>query len=186
MDSGLVSPSAWRLARRDRKKARGSFMRVLRRDSRAGLFLRSGLSATASRNRLTASIACFSRSSARDRCLSSRVLDDLSWVLAWSSLPLAERRSAFALACTTKIPGGPPAPRQHDRRRDRGNGWLPLAPEPRPLGRPDPARSDRARVEPATQVVGQRLCRRVPPPRVLRQALQADRLEIARNVRIVI
>src|SRR6516165_11416522 len=108
MDSGLVSPSASSLARRDRKKARGSFRRVLRRDSRAGLFLRSGLSATASRNRLTASIACFSRSSALDRCFSSRELDDLSWVLAWSSLPLAERRSAFAFACTVKIPALPP------------------------------------------------------------------------------
>src|SRR5262249_55065453 len=108
MDSGFVSPSAWRLARRDRKKARGSFKRVLRRDSRAGLFLRSGLSATASRNRLTASIACFSRSSARDRCLWSGVLDDLIWVLAGSSWRWAERRSAFALACTTKPPVVPP------------------------------------------------------------------------------
>ena len=39
----------------------------------------------------------------------------------------------------------------------------------------DPPRRDRPAVEPGAQVVGQRLGRGVPPPRVLLQALQADR-----------
>ncbi len=69
--------------------------------------------------------------------------------------------------------------RQHDRRRQRRDRRPPPAPQPGPLGRPDPPRRDRAALQPGVQVVGQGLGRRVAPPRVLLQALQADRLQVA-------
>ena len=53
-----------------------------------------------------------------------------------------------------------------------------------PLSGPDPPGGDRPRVEPRSQVIRQGLCACVPPSRVLLQALQADRLEVARDLRV--
>ena len=76
-DSVRVSPSAWRRSRRARKNVSGSFRRRFRRPSSAGVFFSSGSSATASRNRFTASIAICSRSSARACCALRRFLGRL-------------------------------------------------------------------------------------------------------------
>ena len=110
------------------------------------------------------------------------MLDDLSSVLAWSSLPLAERRLAFALACTAKIPAVPPTTASMtDAASAATAGFRLHQSHARSAGPTRRAAIGRESSQDA-QVVGQGMRRGVPPPRVLRQAFQADRLEIARDV----
>ena len=136
----------------------------------------TGSLAMASPNRFTASMA-WRLADSRARAAARR-----AWYSTLASRCSSFSRRRFALALhgdhrRRAADGG-----QQNGRRQRGHGRPPLAPEPRPLGRPDPARGDRPRVEPGAQVVGQRLGRGVPPPRVLLQALQADRLQVARDL----
>ena len=81
--------------------------------------------------------------------------------------------------------------RDRSRRRARGpaSRGVPRGPagagtRARPLGGADAPRRDRPALQPGAQVVGQGLGRRVAAARVLLQALQADRLQVARDLRV--
>ena len=69
--------------------------------------------------------------------------------------------------------------RERQRRQQGGHGGPPPRPLYRPLAGADAAGADRLADQPAAQVVGQRLRRGVTPRRLLLQAVQADRFQVA-------
>ena len=83
------------------------------------------------------------------------------------------------------LPGGERATDRESgqEEEERRLGRLPTAPAFGPLQSADGPGGDRPAVEPGAQVVGQRLGRGVAAARVLLQALQADRLQVARAPR---
>ena len=144
----------------------------------------SRASRAASRSRSSAS----TRRPASPPCRLERASLRSAWNSCSASLPLGlVRRARASSASRTRRRTVDADRRGHQqdrhRRQRRGQRPVPLAPPPAPLpARHRPGRHRPAGQEPA-QVVGQRRGRRVPAGRVLLQALQAHRLQVAGHLR---
>ena len=113
--------------------------------------------------------------------------------LCVSNLNLRDGRSDLSVLCFQ-----PPVKGDSDGDRDQGHRRhpahpdqprrrrVPPAPPPRPLRQSHSPRLDRLAGQDVPQVLGQRLRRRVPLPRLLRDRLQDDRLQVPRDRRVVL
>ena len=89
----------------------------------------------------------------------------------------------FGLHITDRGNPGHRGQQDEDRRHQPGHHRVPLAPPPGPLRGGDPPRPDRLVGQEPPQVLRQGGRGRVAPGRLLVEALQADRLEVARQLR---
>ena len=99
------------------------------------------------------------------------------------------RKIGALLHRLTPLPGHPGEPggdRQQEQPRERGRQRVAAAPHPGAGRRSDRPRGDRLARQPAREVIGQGLGAGVAPLGLLFQALQADDLQVARDLRVAL